>query len=164
MSPSTRNVASALVLVLLASGAHAASPASVSQSVDVHATPSAVWSMIGPFCSIKDWLPPVGTCSADNKTPPTRTLVTKDGKATFIEQQIERNDSQYFYSYTFKSSPVPVKDYKSTIRVTDKGNGISTISWSGTYEPLPGHEQDALATLSGIYEAGLATIKDKLSR
>jgi hypothetical protein len=57
-----------------------------------------------------------------------------------------------------------VKDYKSTLRVVAKGNGVSTISWSGTYEPLPGHEQDALATLSDIYQAGLATIKDKLSR
>jgi hypothetical protein len=96
MSFSTRSVAAALALVLSASVATAASAASVSQSVDVHATPSAVWSAIGPFCSIKDWLPPVGTCSEDGKTSPTRTLVTKDGSAIFIEQQIERNDSKYF--------------------------------------------------------------------
>ena len=35
--------------------------ATLSRSVDVSGSPSAVWSMIGPFCAIKDWLPPVGT-------------------------------------------------------------------------------------------------------
>ena len=32
--------------------------ATLSRSVDVSGTPSAVWSIIGPFCAIKDWLPP----------------------------------------------------------------------------------------------------------
>jgi hypothetical protein len=30
--------------------------ATLSRSVDVSGTLSAVWSMIGPFCAIKDWL------------------------------------------------------------------------------------------------------------
>ena len=61
---------------LLSAGASAASAATLSRSVDVSGTPAAVWSMIGPFCAIKDWLPPIGACSEDGKTPPTRTLIT----------------------------------------------------------------------------------------
>ena len=81
--------------------------------------------MIGSFCAIKDWLPPVGMCIEDGKSPPTRTLVTKDGKASFVETQTARNEKEYSYSYAFVSSPLPVTNYKSTIKVTAKGDGVS---------------------------------------
>jgi hypothetical protein len=87
--------------------------ATLSRSVDVSGTLSAVWSMIGPFCAIKDWLPPVGTCTENGASPPERTLVTRDGKATFVETQTARSDAEHSYSYTFKSSPLPVTGYSA---------------------------------------------------
>jgi hypothetical protein len=123
-----------------------------------------VWSMIGPFCAIKDWLPPVGTCTEDGKIPPTRTLVTKDGKATFVEMQTARSDARHFYTYTFQSSPLPVTHYKSTIEVVAKGEGVSTVTWRGTYTPEPGKEKDANDALAGIYSAGLDAIKARLAK
>ena len=119
---------------------------------------------MGPWCAIKDWLPPVGTCTEDDKTPPTRTLVTKDGKATFVETQIARNDAKHTYSYNFVSTPLPVTNYKSTIKVTAKDKGMSTVTWSGSYTPNKGKAKEANAALSGIYEAGLASIKGKLAK
>jgi hypothetical protein len=50
-------------LVFLTVHVSPAFAATLSRSVDVNGTLSAVWSMIGPFCAIKDWLPPVGTCT-----------------------------------------------------------------------------------------------------
>ena len=120
--------------------------------------------MIGPFCAIKDWLPPVGTCTEDGKVPPTRTLVTKDGKATFVETQTGRSDTRHFYTYTFQSSPLPVTHYKSTIEVAAKGNGVSTVTWRGTYTPDQGREKDANDALAGIYSAGLDAIKARFAK
>lgn len=149
---------------LAALSALPASAASLTRSIDVNGTPARVWMMIGPYCAIKDWHPAVGTCTEDGAAPPTRTLVTKDGKATFVEPQIARSDADHSYSYTFKSSPLPITNYAATIKVTAKASGQSTITWSGTYTPAPGKEQDVEAALSGIYEAGLAAIKDKLAK
>ena len=159
----TTAVASVCALAFLTAGASPASADSLTRSVDVNDTPAAVWSMIGPFCAIKNWLPPVGTCTEDDKTPPTRTLVTKDGKATFVELQTARDDAKHLYSYTFVSSPLPVTHYTSTITVTTKSEGVSTVTWSGAYTPDPGKEKDANDTLSGIYKSGLDTIKTKLA-
>ena len=138
--------------------------ATLSRSVDVSGTPAAVWSVIGPFCAIKDWLPPVGTCTEKEGLPPERTLVTKDGKATFVETLTARSDVEHSYSYAFKSSPLPVTDYTSTIKVQAKTPGVSTVTWSSTYVPDPGKEQDAQKALTGIYDAGLATIKAKFAK
>lgn len=151
------------IALLGVAAAATVSAATLSRSVDVSGPPERVWSMIGAFCAIKDWLPPVGTCVSDGREPPTRTLVTRDGKATFVETQTSRNDAEHHYSYVFRSSPLPVTNYASTIRVEGKGKGLSTVIWTGAYTPEPGQEAAATAALTGIYDAGLASIKAKLA-
>jgi ketosteroid isomerase-like protein len=145
-------------------GAFGAAAADLSRNIEINATPATVWSAIGAFCAIKDWLPPVGVCIEDGKTPSTRTLVTKDGKAAFVEKQTARSDAEHSYSYTFLSSPLPVTNYVSTIKVTAKGEGVSQVTWTGSYTPDPGKEKDASEALIGVYEAGLAGIKASLKK
>jgi len=153
--------AAAVLVIAGIGGVATATAATVARSAVVHGEPSAVWALIGPFCAIRDWLPPVGTCTEDGATPPTRTLVTKDGKATFVERQIARRDDKYFYSYTFVSSPLPVLDYTSTIRVVSLGHGQSRVTWRGRYQPALGKEGVAKGALEGIYAAGLDSIRTR---
>jgi hypothetical protein len=150
--------------VLLSVGIAPAFAATISRSADVKASALAVWSVIGPFCAIKNWLPPVGECIEDGKAPPTRVLVTRDGKAAFVETQTARNDNEHSYSYEFVSSPLPVSNYKATIKVTARGDGYSTITWSGSYTPDEGKEKAASEALIGVYEAGLTEIKARLAK
>lgn len=157
-------VASVYALASVATAASPASADSLSRSLDVNGTPAEVWSVIGPFCAIKDWLPPVGSCTEDGGTPPTRTLVTKDRSATFVETQTARSEEKRSYSYTFKSSPLPVTRYVSTIEVAAKGPGRSTVTWSSTYTPDEGKETEAKEALSGIYLAGLNAIKARFAK
>lgn len=150
--------------LFLGAGAAPASAATITRSIDVKASASAVWSLIGPFCAIKDWLSPVGACIEDGKAPPTRILVTKDGTAAFVETQTGRDDAGRNYSYTFLSSPLPVSNYVSTIKVTANRDGSSTVTWSGSYTPDQGKEKAASEALGGVYEAGLAAIQAKLAK
>lgn len=157
-------VLAASALALLGATASPTSAASLSRSVDVSGTPAQVWSKIGAFCAIATWHPAIRTCTEDGKVPPTRTLVTKDGAATFVELQTGHSAAKHRYSYTFLVSPLPVKNYVSTFKVTAKAKGVSTVTWSSTYTPVAGKEAGANAALGGIYEAGLAEIKGKFSK
>lgn len=150
--------------LLAASLGHAASANEVTRTQDVAGTPDQIWSQIGGFCAIKNWHPVVGTCTTDGKTPPTRTLVTKDGKVTFVETQTARDDAAHTYSYNFVQSPFPVTSYIGTISVADKGYGMSTITWHGVYTPVPGKEKDAEAAFVSVYEPGLAALKAKFAK
>jgi hypothetical protein len=154
----------ALCALTLGFGVMPASSATLSRTIEVNGAAQAVWSFIGSFCAIKEWLPPVGMCIEDGKSPPTRTLVTKDGKASFVEKQIVRNDQEHSYSYSFVSSPLPVTDYTSTIKVTAKSGGVSVVTWTGNYTPDSGKEKDANDALSGVYESGLAAIQAKFRK
>ena len=139
-----------------------ASAATLSRSVDVPGSPEAVWSAIGDFCAIAEWHPAIASCRLDGKRPLVRTLVTRD-HATFVERQTSRDDARRYYSYTFLSSPLPVINYSSTLKVTPKAGGVSTVTWSGRYSVAPGDAEPAKAALAGIYESGLAAIKAKLA-
>ncbi|MEH2553817.1 ketosteroid isomerase-like protein [Bradyrhizobium algeriense] len=151
-------------LAFLTVGTSSAFAATLSYRADVDGTPSAVWAAIGPFCAIKDWLPQVGACIEDGKSPPTRTVVTEDGKAAFVETQTARDDAKYSYSYNFRATPLPVRQYVSTIKVVANGKDTSTVIWSSTYTPEPGKEKDASDGLLAIYEAGLTSIKARLAK
>lgn len=154
-----------LCIALLSSlGMPPAFAATISRSAEVKASASAVWSLIGPFCAIKAWLPPVSECIEDGKAPSTRILVTKDGKAAFVEKQTARNEAERSYSYVFLASPLPVTDYASTIKVTANADGTSTVTWSGSYTPDQGKETAAKDALTGVYEAGLSEIKTRLAK
>lgn len=153
-----------IAAAVLSAGTVAASAETVTKSVDVNGTPSAVWAAIGPFCSIQDWHPAIGKCTTDGKTPPTRTLVTKDGKATFVELQTARDDKDYSYSYAIKSSPLPLTDYQSTLKVEPKGSGMSTITWNSTFTPASGKDAAAKDAVGGIYQSGLDAVKSKMAK
>ena len=157
-----RTLACLMALYSLNAAAAPDYSASISEKMDVRGTPTAVWSAIGEFCAIKEWLPPVGTCILDGKKSPTRTLVTKDGSAAFVEFQTARNDAKHFYSYRFLSSPLPIEGYTATISVAAKSAGVSTVTWQGSYTPDKGKEHDAHSALLAIYDAGLNGIKEKL--
>jgi len=137
----------------------AAQAATLTRSVVVTGTNSQIWAMVGPFCAIKDWLPPVGSCTETRDAPPVRNLVTKDGKATFIERQVTRSDKEHFYSYEFVSSPLPVSHYQATIKVAALDSNRSIVTWSASYAPDKGRDAEADQALRGIYAAGLSTIQ-----
>lgn len=155
------SLAALAILGACASNTAAASTptASIVRSVEVNATPSEVWAVIGPFCAIKDWLPPIATCTQDGASPPTRTLVTRDGAATFVEIQTARNDARHTYSYAFRSSPLPVSHYNSTVAVRAASHGHSIVTWRATYQPDPGRADEANQALSGVYQSGLDAIR-----
>ena len=58
-----------------------------------------------------------------------RTLWLK-GRGIIVETLVRRDDHAHSYTYKIVSSPLPVSDYASTIKVLPKGSG-SLIVWTG---------------------------------
>jgi Polyketide cyclase / dehydrase and lipid transport len=119
------------------------------------ATPEAVWKKIGDFCGIATWHPAVEKCvlSDDGKM---RTLSLKGG-GTIVETLVNRDDNAHSYTYQIVSSPLPVSDYVSTIKVLPEGAG-SSIVWTGNYKAKGASDTDAKSTIDGIYKAGVDAI------
>ena len=156
--PTLRPTLPLLALALLATPAAALE---VRQSVDVNAPPEKVWALIGDFCSIAKWHPVVGKCAQSQKNGAAmRKLTTVDG-AVLIEKRVQYSDEGMSYTYTIIDSPLPVKDYTSTLAVMGMGNG-SMITWSGEFEAKGAPDAKAKDVIAGIYQAGLKSLQDRL--
>jgi hypothetical protein len=119
------------------------------------ATPEAVWKKVGDFCGIATWHPAIEKCvlSDDGKM---RTLSLKGG-GTIVETLVSRDENAHLYTYKIVSSPLPVSDYVSTIKVLPEGSG-SLIVWTGNYKAKGASDADAKTTIDGIYKAGVDAI------
>ena len=141
---------------LVAGASVGATAGQMEKSVEVDAPAAKVWSMIGPFCSIKDWHPAIGECTEKGKV---RMLTTKDGKAHFTEKETASSKEKMMYTYMIEKSPLPVTGYKSTLQVMPAGEGKSTVKWTSTYTAAAGKEAMADEAIGGIYQAGLDNIQ-----
>jgi hypothetical protein len=132
--------------------------AEVTEKVEVKATPAAAMALVGDFCGIKNWHPVIVGCEMKmDGGSNVRTLTVKDG-AKFVEKELAMDD--HSYTYTILTSPLPLKDYKSTISVTGSGD-MATITWTGSFTPnAPDNGVEKVVT--SIYQAGLNGLKTKL--
>ena len=87
------------------------------------------------------------------------TLSLKGG-GTILEKQLTFDKAKMSYSYTIEESPLPIANYKSTLRVVPKDKG-STIEWSGTFDAKGAPDADAVKVITGIYEAGAGALAGK---
>jgi hypothetical protein len=133
----------------------------VRQSVEVTVPPEEVWQAIGEFCSIAEWHPVIAECTdGEQDGVAMRTLKTVDG-GILVERRTQYSDEGMSYSYQIVESPLPVDGYESTLAVMDSAGG-SMITWSGEFAAKGAPDDQALAIIDGIYEAGLAALRQRL--
>ena len=133
----------------------------VSKETEVNAAPDKVWSTVGDFCAIADWHPAVASCEESDADGATRRTLSLEGGGEIVEELVSRDDDAMTYTYRIIESPLPVANYESTIAVTGEGD-TSTLSWEGTFDAAEGaSEEDATGAITGIYDAGLASISEK---
>ena len=143
--------------------ATSATAAEVIQKATVNAPADKVWATIGNFCGIKNWISIVTKCEITRKDDTTiyRTITLNNG-GSILEKQLAWDGDHHSYSYAIVDSPLPVRGYKSTLKV--EGNGAtSEIIWTGNFEPKDVSEDEAKKVISGIYAAGIDGIKAKLN-
>jgi hypothetical protein len=133
----------------------AAQAITVHRSVTVEGIPRLVWLDIGGFCDIENWHPAVAECTDSRAGGVLQRTLSLQGGGTIVENQTDHEGLSY--SYEIVESPLPVRNYHSTIKVSGSGNE-TTIEWSGWFDADGATNAEAAAVIAGIYEAGLDQI------
>jgi mxaD protein len=167
-------IALASVLAISSGHAFAAAPwLHVTQTVDIQAPASKVWNTAKNFDQLNTWLPPVAKDEIvegqTNTVGAVRLLTLKDG-GTVKEKLLSFNPAARTFRYQILESVLPVSHYTSVFTVKSAGKGKSTVTWSGRFKrknegASPGdNENDKAATdaITGVYQAGLSTLKKML--
>ena len=127
----------------------------VTQSIN--ATADAVWATVGQPENISQWHPAIAASPRDGDV---RRCVLANG-AELVEEVLEQNDHERFYRYAITDSPLPVKDYRARISVSQQGSSC-TLCWEATFEPLaPAAEVEAM--IEGVMQAGIESVRESFA-
>jgi hypothetical protein len=137
--------------------------ASTSVSRTVPASPDEVWSLIGGFDALPDWLPYIPR-STPLEGGRVRRLTNPDGEV-IVERLVDFNDTERHYSYAILQAPFPVDGYVSTLRVhTVPGrDDIAEVQWSGRFNPDGATGEEVVDLFTGIYRDGLDALHRTLA-
>ncbi len=100
-------------------------------TIDIDATPDAVWAFIGDPTTVPQWYPKYVSCEVDGDR---RVLTSAEG-AVLQERLLERDDARRFYSYSVTSG-APVASHMASFEVTGREGGGATIRWATQAEPI----------------------------
>ncbi|MFJ2589906.1 SRPBCC family protein [Streptomyces sp. NPDC087538] len=137
--------------------------ASTSVSRIVPASPDKVWSLIGGFDALPDWLPYIPE-STPLEGGRVRRLKNPNGEV-IIERLVDFNETERHYSYAILQAPFPVNGYVSTIRVhTVPGrDDIAEVQWSGRFNPDNATDDEVTDLFTSIYRDGLDALHNTLT-
>jgi hypothetical protein len=138
--------------------------ASVEVSETVAAPASAVWAVVRDFGGIARWGGPMlQSCTVEGSGIGAVRRVGLPGGASVVERLEAFDDAGRSLSYSIiEKSPIPVKDYLSTIRVAEEGADRCRVNWSGRFEPDGASEADTTKLIRGVYAGGIAGLRKTL--
>ena len=135
----------------------------------VDAPAEKVWAVIRRFDAVVDWLPFVKSSPIEDGGDPTRVgcvrVLTQTDGEVFREVLVGLSDAERSYSYTFVSSPVPVRNHQTKLRVLPITDGNrSYVEWSSRFEIDPEYEAQLVDLMNRNFLAGLRNLAKKSSR
>ena len=128
----------------------------VSLTTKLAAPADKVWTLIGGFNALPEWLPPVTASKLDAGGRVRRLDLAGGGSVT--EKLETFDDKKRAYSYAITDGPLPVANYVATIKVSEDGEG-SKIEWSSEFSPAGASETEARKVIEGVYQAGFENLK-----
>ncbi len=128
----------------------------VSMTTNLDVAADELWKLIGGFNALPDWHPAVEK-SELTEAGQTRTLSLVGG-GKIVEKLVSKDDHERVYSYSIVDSPLPIKNYTASLKVSDK-DGKSELEWSSEFSAEGATDNDAAKVIEGIYQAGFDNLK-----
>ncbi len=129
--------------------------AQVTRSTVLAASPAEVWAVVGGFQALADWHPAVATSAQEMTGGVEHRRLALEGGGEILEKSL--GSDAMSYGYAILEGPLPVADYTSVFSVTDAG-GKACVHWCSTFTPTA---DGAEGVVAGVYEAGLAVLKER---
>lgn len=126
-----------------------------------------VWALVRDFNGLPAWLPAVVSSvieegGAPDRVGSVRALTMGDG-GKMREQLLGLSDAEHSVTFAIIESALPIKNYKSTIRLQSVTDGDqSYITWQSEFEVVGDHEDELKRQMPAqIYQPGFDTLKER---
>lgn len=118
----------------------------------------ALWAILGDFGRTGKWSgrPPEACVQEGEGIGALRSLYLDDGRV--IVDRLEAQ-SDYSYSYSIVTSPLPYKSYRATMAVEPVDVGHTRLRWTGEFEPLGIGDDEAITFTRNVYAMGIGLMR-----
>ena len=123
-----------------------------------------VWELVRDFGGVARWGgPALQSCTVEGEGVGAVRRIGLPGGLSIAERLEGFDDAGRSLSYAIvEKSPIPVKNYLSTIRILEDGAQACRVDWSSTFEPDGAGEEQAQAMIRGGYTGGIAGLRKAL--
>lgn len=153
--------------------AHGPIPQRVMKSIEVEATPDALWQRVGDFADA-GWHPLVSATKADRGNEPgsVRVIELRDG-GRIVETLTSRSEVDRSLTYELVDpGPLPVSNYRATLSVRPGNGRLSVVEWTAGFmradrspRPETGKtDAAAIAAVTELVSTGLDSVRASVSK
>jgi len=118
-----------------------------------------VWDLVGDFGDL-GWHPAAKATDLEDRDGIVHRAITLPDDAVLVERLEDMDDAGKTYSYSIVEGPLPVSDYRSTLRVIAVDDGCE-VCWGSAFTAAGVGDDAAKEVVAGIYEAGFAALSQK---
>jgi len=120
-----------------------------------------LWRLVADFGRVP-WIPG-GDAARTEGSGPGMVRIFGAGDTEIRERLEQLNEADHSIVYTIpRGLPLPVRDYRSTMRVRSVSAASSELDWSCTFTPDGVTEAEAAAQLENLYRMMIGWIRDHL--
>lgn len=128
----------------------------------VGASADDVWRIISDFGGVEP-NEMIAGCAVEGEGVGAVRTIGLNGGGEIVERLESQDDGARVFSYAIiNESPLPVKNYVSTVKVTDGDDGAATVDWSSTFEAAGAPEAAVIELIEGVYKRGIQRVRSKL--
>ncbi|HEX7156448.1 MAG TPA: SRPBCC family protein [Burkholderiaceae bacterium] len=131
----------------------------------IDAAPDTVWQLIRDFNALPKWHPAIAESRIENNQPADRVgcirnFRVRDG-GVIREQLLTLSDYEYECSYSILESPMGVRNYVATLKLTPITDGDRTFAeWSAEFDCDPARESELARQIGGdVFQGGFDALK-----
>lgn len=123
-----------------------------------------LWQLVEFHQPSENIMPPVKSSKLSGKGVGASKSNTLDGGGELDLQLVYFDPKAKAFNYVIRSSPLPLKNYVGEVRVTDAGEGRSTLTWNSAYEPDGVEQAKADEIVQGFYDSIAGRIGEKFPK
>jgi uncharacterized protein YndB with AHSA1/START domain len=133
--------------------------AELRKTVEINATPDAVWSVLGDLAATTEWLPGTVAARMDGEI---RTCTTADG-FDIREEITDYSPERRSYSFKHLDLPVPIQDSVGSFAIERDGLDGSRVVLENSFETMAGgQEEQVVAMMDGALQLALESLKRRV--
>jgi len=136
----------------------------------IDASADRVWSIVRDFNGLPRWMPAVADSRIEGGQPADkvgciRNFNMRNG-GNIREQLLSLSDYEYTCSYAILESPMGVRGYTATLKLTPVTDGDRTFAeWTAEFDCDPAREQELVDQIgTGVFQAGFDSLKRQAGR